>query len=50
MATHYFCLENSMDRGAWWVAIHEVAKSQDSTEYTHTQHNSEITGNPCGKQ
>ena len=24
----YSCLENSMDRGAWQVPIHEVAKSQ----------------------
>ena len=24
----YSCLENSMDRGAWWVIVHEVAKSQ----------------------
>ena len=23
---HYFCLENSMDRGAWWVTVHRVAK------------------------
>ena len=22
-----FCLENSMDRGAWWAAVHGVAKS-----------------------
>ena len=22
----YSCLENPMDRGAWWVTIHEVAK------------------------
>ena len=22
------CLENSMDRGAWWAAIHGVAKSR----------------------
>ena len=22
------CLENPMDRGAWWAAIHGVAKSQ----------------------
>ena len=21
------CLENPMDRGAWWVAVHGVAKS-----------------------
>ena len=24
----YFCLENSMDRGAWWDIDHEVSKSQ----------------------
>ena len=24
----YACLENPMDRGAWWAAIHRVAKSQ----------------------
>ena len=24
----YSCLENSMDRGAWWATIHRVAKSR----------------------
>ena len=24
----YSCLENSMDRGAWWAAVHVVTKSQ----------------------
>ena len=24
----YSCLENSMDRRAWWAIVHEVAKSQ----------------------
>ena len=24
----YSCLENSMDGGAWWVTVHEVAKSR----------------------
>ena len=24
----YPCLENLMDRGAWWAAVHEVAKSR----------------------
>ena len=24
----YSCLENPMDRGAWWVRLHRVAKSQ----------------------
>ena len=23
----YSCLENSMDRGVWWAAVHGVAKS-----------------------
>ena len=27
MATHS-CLENPMDRGAWWATVHGVAKSQ----------------------
>ena len=24
----YTCLENPMDRGAWWATVHGVAKSQ----------------------
>ena len=24
---HYSCLENSMDREAWWATVHGVAKS-----------------------
>ena len=24
----YSCLENPMDRGAWWAAVHGVAESQ----------------------
>ena len=24
----YFCLENSVDRGAWWATVYGVAKSQ----------------------
>ncbi|WP_207209382.1 hypothetical protein, partial [Facklamia hominis] len=24
----YSCLQNSMDRGAWWATVHGVAKSQ----------------------
>ena len=27
----YSCLKNSMDRGAWWATVHEVAES-DMTE------------------
>ena len=28
----YSCLENSMDRGAWWATVHRVAKSH-TTEH-----------------
>ena len=24
---HYSCLENPMDRGAWWATVHRVSKS-----------------------
>ena len=33
----YSCLENPMDRGAWWATIHGVAKSQTRlNEFTFT--------------
>ena len=28
----YSCLENSMDRGAWWATVHGVAKSGTMTK------------------
>ena len=35
----YSCLENSMDRGAWWAAVHGVAKSQTRlSNFTFTFH------------
>ena len=35
----YSCLENPMDRGAWWAAVHEVAKSQTRlSDFTFTFH------------
>ena len=27
----YSCLGNPMDRGAWWVIVHRVAKELDTT-------------------
>ena len=27
----YSCLENPMDRGAWWATVHGVAKDSDTT-------------------
>ena len=33
----YSCLENPMDRGAWWAAVHGVAKSQTRlSDFTFT--------------
>jgi len=35
----YSCLENPMDRGAWWAAVHGAAKSQTRlSDFTFTFH------------
>ena len=35
----YSCLENPMDGGAWWAAVHEVAKSRTRlSDFTLTFH------------
>ena len=35
----YSCLENPMDRGAWWAAAHGVAKSRTRlSDFTFTFH------------
>ena len=35
----YSCLENPMDRGAWWTVVHGVAKSQTwLSDFTFTFH------------
>ena len=28
----YSCLENPLDRGAWWATVHGVAKESDATQ------------------
>ena len=33
----YFCLENSMDRGAWGAMVLTVTKESDTTEATQQQ-------------
>ena len=34
---HYPCLENSMDRGAWWATVHSSQKELDMTGWpTHS--------------
>ena len=38
-ALQYSCLENPMDRGAWWAAVHGVAKSRTQlSAFTFTFH------------
>ena len=32
----YCCLENSMDRGAWWAKVHGVAELDVTEQLTHT--------------
>ena len=35
----YSCLRNPMDRGAWWAAVHGVAKSQTQlNDFSFTFH------------
>ena len=45
-----FCLENPMDEGAWWAAVHGVTKSRTLTEWLHFHFSlsciGERTGNP----
>ena len=38
-ALQYSCLENPMDRGAWWAAVRGVAKSRTRlSDFTFTFH------------
>ena len=47
----YSCLENPMDGGAWWVAVHGVTRSRTRlSDFTFTFHfhalEKEMDGNP----
>ena len=49
----YSCLENSMDRRAWWDTVHGGLKESDTTEQLST-HNTRpptptLTPSPCPK-
>ena len=34
----YFCLENPMDRGAWWAIVYGAAKSRTQLKQLNTRH------------
>ena len=34
----HLCLENPMDRGAWWATVHEVTKGWTQLSDKHTHH------------
>ena len=36
----YSCLENTMDRGAWWATVHGITKSWTRLSTQHTIFNS----------
>ena len=31
----YSCMEDPMDRGAWWAPVREVSKEADTAEHAH---------------
>ena len=39
----YSCLENPMDRGAWWSIVHRVAQSQIQLKWLNTAQHHSIT-------
>ena len=43
----YSCLENPMDRGAWWATVHRVAKSQ--TRLKGLDMHTDTPRTPCGR-
>ena len=46
-ALQYSCLENPMDRGAWYAAVHGVARGQTRlSDFTFTFHRSGLPFGP----
>ena len=35
----YSCLENPMDRRAWWATVHRIAKEPDTTQGLNNKSN-----------
>ena len=38
----YSCLENPMERGAWWAIVHGVAKESNMTEWLNSSNSSSL--------
>ena len=38
----YSCLENPMDRGAWWATVHGVVKELDTTEQLNNNSQAQV--------
>ena len=38
----YSCLENPMERGAWWAIVHGITKESDMTEWPNNDNNFQI--------
>ena len=42
----YSCLENSMDRGAWWATVQRITEELDMTEQLNKYHLGVLLGEP----
>ena len=38
----YSCLENPVERGAWWAIVHGVAKESNMTEWLNSSNSSSV--------
>ena len=46
----YFCLENPMDRGAWWATVHRGSKSRTQLNRFSRREGEQAAGLPGGQK